>query len=529
MIVKDKKVARRKVDKSESTVAPTAGLNTRDPLALMGISYATNLTNFIATPQGVSVREGNRDWATGMPGYVNTVMPYKSVAGGSDKLFAAVGDEIYDVTSSGAVGAPVLTGLLSDKWDYVNFGAAAGQVLVISNGLDAVKHWNGSVWITWTTVATPSTPGQISGVSPNVLGGVISHQRRLWFVQTGTSVAWYTPVNSIGGAMQSFDFGPLFIRGGTLKAIISWTVNNANGMQNRLVAVSEEGDVVIYSGTDPSDDTKWQLEGTWRLGAPVDEKCFFNKGGDVLYLCTEGLVPLSKYLQTVNTTVAISDNIQPTISSLAQTQAGLYGWQIYDYLDRNVIILNVPQIDPDSNVQLIYNTITGGWSLFTGWGAQCWATLGTEIFFGANGKVVRAFKGYRDNADVDGEGGDTYTASAQSAYNYFEKRAVNKYMKMARINIISSTTSPSLSIACNMDFSVSPPDSVASPPSSNTSVWNTAIWNSGVWTDTLATFNEWQSISGVGYCASISLAIQVSSETVWVSTDWVFEEGGILG
>lgn len=61
---------REAIVRGESTPAPVGGLDTRDPLASMGIQYATNLTNFIATPQGCSLRKGYRKWATGLPGLV---------------------------------------------------------------------------------------------------------------------------------------------------------------------------------------------------------------------------------------------------------------------------------------------------------------------------------------------------------------------------------------------------------------------------------------------------------------------------
>ncbi|WP_445940439.1 hypothetical protein, partial [Pseudomonas sp.] len=305
----------------------------------------------------------------------------------------------------------------------MTFAAAAGQFLICANGVDEVMHWNGSSWVTWSTAVTPSAPGEISGVSPDQLDQVISHQRRLWFVQPSTSLAWYSPVNSVGGALVSFDFGPLFPRGGTLFALGSWTVNNANGPQNRLVAISSVGDAVIYEGTDPADSTKWSLVGTWRLPAPVGKRCFKNKAGDLLYNCSAGVVPLTQFLQTTDLTSAISDNIRDAIASVALTNGSLDGWQIHDYLAKNIIIVNVPQIDPNSNFQFVLNTNTGGWSVFTGWPAQCWESIGNETYFGAYEKVMWAFQGYKDNALYDGTGGDVYSSLVATAFNYFENRA----------------------------------------------------------------------------------------------------------
>ncbi len=526
--IPDKKYAAKKKAVSYTTVAPTGGLNTRDPYALMDPIYAINLTNFIASPQGVEVRKGNRAWATGLPGDVDSLMAYAGQSA-TDKLFAASSNAIYDVTAGGAVGAAVISGLSSTQFSRTNFAAAAGTYLVVANGIDPVMHYNGINWTTWTTAAVPSSPGQISGVAPNVIHQVITHQRRLWFVQTTSTKAWYTPVNAVGGALASFDFGPLFSRGGSLVALGSWTVNNSTGPSNRLVAISSEGDVAIYDGTDPSSATAWSLAGTWKLGRPVGNNCLLNYGGDLLYMSSDGLVPLSQYLQTTSTTPAISDTIRSVLSSLTMSQASLPGWVLQDYLSNNLLIVNVPQASSANNIQFVYNTITRGWSVFTGWPALCWETLNSEIYFGTDGEVRLAFTGYKDNAEVDGTGGDIYTASAQTAFNYFEDRARTKRFQMARINILTRAGDPSISIGVNTDFNITPPSDIGSAITSTGSLWNTAIWGVGIWNGGIANLNDWQSVTGVGYCGSISIALSVTSETVWVSTDWILEQGGMIG
>ena len=527
-----KKIPRKNVNKSYSIRAPVGGLNTRDPLALMEENFAIYLENCTASPSGVAVRKGNKKWATGMTGQVETLMPYSGVSGVSDKLFAAVGTNFYDVTSPGAVGAASQSSLTNARWDYVNFAGVAGQYLICANGVNAVRHWNGTAWVTWVDVspAAPAAVGEVKDISPTLLSGVISHQKRLWFVQANTSKAWYSPVQEIGGDMNMFEFGTEFPRGGALVALGSWTVNSNTSLVNRLVAVSENGDIVIYDGTDVSDATKWSLAGTWRLGKPIGgTKCLFNYGGDMLYNSIDGVTSLSKFLQTENTTSTLSDKIRPTLSSLALTGADLYGWQMFDALSNNALIINVPNTDPTRNVQFIFNTITGGWSLFTGWGAQCWAALGNDIYFGANGEVRWAFQTFKDNILYDNSGGDMYTAKGQTAFSYLEKRALTKNMKMARMNIISGTSNPTISLGANMDFSTAPPDAVTSSPTSNTSLWNTGLWNGAVWSDELVSSNEWQSMTGTGYCVSLTFSISVLTETVWISTDWIYENGSMIG
>lgn len=525
------KKPRNRVTVPASTPAPSAGLNSRDAPSVRGPQFADNLTNWVCSPNGVTVREGYRNYADGIDGYVETLMPYSSVGNYQDRMFAAAGSKIVDVTDPGVAvttGFSTQAGLNSAQWSHTNFTGAAGHYLIMTNGIDAMRHWDGQAWVTWTTVAGPANAvGQLVGIAPDQFNFVISHQKRLWFVQKNSTKAWYLPINSIGGEAIAFDFGAQFPRGGKLVALNSWSLNGGTGMQNYLVAISSSGDTVIYEGTDPSDATKWSAKGVWRLGAPVGNRCFMNYGGDSLLLTQDGLMPLSKYMQSTNTRDALTDTIRDTISRLTNSQQGLTGFQVHDYLARNLLILNIPQINPDANIQFIYNTITGGWSLFNGWPAQCWATLGNQVYFGAHGKVCLAFVGYKDNADANGVGGDVYTAFALQSSNDFEKPGQKKRFTRAKVNLRTASGVPNVKLACNVDYDSSPPGSIGTAIPQTNASWGSGFWGRSEWAASgLQNFNEWQTLGPIGYSGAIVIAISVLAETLWISTDWEIELGG---
>ncbi len=526
------KKPRAQIVKAASLPAPTSGLNSRDPLAVMEMVYAIQLTNFVCTPSGVAVREGYREWASGMPGIVRSLMAYNTLATVNSKMFAYSSGNIYDITSAGVVGTPAVTGLDGTFLEHTNFLSAGGQYLIVCNGTDAVHHFDGSNWVAWTNVApaAPSTPGQISGVNPALLRGVISHQRRLWFIEEGSTKAWYFPVNSVGGQAVQFDFGPLFPRGGRLKALGTWSIDGGTGMQNQLVAVSEFGDIVIYEGTDPSSSTTWRIAGVWQAGAPINNRCLMDYGSDLLYLSQDGLIPLGTYLKVEQSKVAITDVIRPTISMLVATQGGLQGWQLHSVYAKNLIIINVPQANPANNLQLVLNTVTGGWTLWEGVEAQQWLTFGTNNYFaGTNGKVWLAFRGYQDKTDSNGANGQSYIASCQQAFSYFEDRARNKRCVMARMNVLSASENPRLMIGVNTDFNVQYYDTITQGAPTGSAIWNTSLWDQATWSGGLNNFTAWQTVSGVGYCVSPTVTLSVNSETIWVSTDIVYENGGVIG
>ena len=89
--------------KVASIPAPIGGWNARDSIANMDILDAVQLTNLFPSVNNVVLRPGYSRYATGLPGQVHTIMSYSS--GATEKMFACVGTEIYDVTLGGAVGA----------------------------------------------------------------------------------------------------------------------------------------------------------------------------------------------------------------------------------------------------------------------------------------------------------------------------------------------------------------------------------------------------------------------------------------
>src|SRR5687768_3123912 len=123
--------------------APTGGWNSRDSIAQLKPKYAQKLTNWFPTTSDLMIRKGSEAWATGMTGQINSLMAYN---GTNRKIFAAVGVDIFDVTSSGAVGAASLTGLGSDKFVSVNITTSGGTLIGMANGVDSVYIYDGTAW-----------------------------------------------------------------------------------------------------------------------------------------------------------------------------------------------------------------------------------------------------------------------------------------------------------------------------------------------------------------------------------------------
>ena len=140
-----KNLSRTQTSRTLSVSAPVTGWNARDPLAEMKPNEAVTLDNFFCTPYDVMVRYGYSNQSTGIVGSVNTLISY-SPPSGAIKLFAYAGTRIYDASNTGAVGAARLTGLVSDRHQYVNYGTAGGNFLVTCSGSEQPYVYNGTNW-----------------------------------------------------------------------------------------------------------------------------------------------------------------------------------------------------------------------------------------------------------------------------------------------------------------------------------------------------------------------------------------------
>ncbi len=89
--------------------SPVGGWDTRNALSDMPTENAVRLDNWFPTTDRVIMRRGFIEHATGMLGKVETLIEYVSTTGDGE-LFAANNGAIYDVTSAGVVGDPVVGG-----------------------------------------------------------------------------------------------------------------------------------------------------------------------------------------------------------------------------------------------------------------------------------------------------------------------------------------------------------------------------------------------------------------------------------
>lgn len=478
-----------------SIPASVKGWDQISSLAEMEADHAVQLDNWIPRPGYLEIRRGSLTWATDVgSGPVETVMAYNAPNINNSKLFAIGGGSVYDVTAGGAGVVTSITGLSSNRFQYCNFtNAAVGAWLVAANGVDTPIIYDGSTWANMSL--TGVTPGDIASWTP--------WMGRLWCTLTNSTKVGYLGIGAISGAVTTFDLGQQLSRGGNIVAIATWTQDSRQTVNEYLAFISSRGQVVVYQGTDPSTAATFELVGLYDIGAPIGKRCYLRISGNLWVICVDGILPMSEMMtldRAAAAKVAPTTMIQNAMMAAARLYKANFGWQFMEYAKGQLAILNIPQVENNTSVQFVMNTLTGAWCQFTGMNANCWEILNDVPYFGGNdGNVYQWDYGsgdYIDSLDYP------ITATVQTAFNYFKTRGQLKRWTQVR-PILTTDGSVTPGVGLNIDFGTDAPISIPSTSSTVSALWDVSLWDVAVWPLNSSLVANWTTVEGIGQCASI--------------------------
>lgn len=500
--------------------APVGGWNVINSLASMPPNEAVIIDNWFCLPTELKLRCGYSEWATGLDGEVNSFITYDA-PNGDVKFFAATDTgKIYNVSTKGAVGAPVISGLTNGKFKSIQFSNSGGNFTLAVNGADNLLLYNGTTVYSVTGV---STPYAITGVSTALFNDIHVHKRRIWVAEKESLRCWYLATDAIAGAASMFDFGPLFAMGGSIARLETWTLDAGNGMDDYFVVITTAGEIAVYTGVNPNDAADWSLKGVYYVGAPIGALSTCKYAGDVILINKDGLLPLSQCLMSsrVSTRLAITNKIQSQISLDTSNYGKLFGWQVIMYPPENMLILNVPA-DHGIFYQYAMNTITGAWSRFTNINTSCWTFINENLYFGGKGSVSKFWDGTNDN-------GNPIQTDLLPAFSAFGNQVQIKKFNMTRISMGSDALF-TINNKINLEFDkLTLPSTPQTSPSIGLADWDLAIWDTSYWGKSITPFFQWQLAAGMGYYASMRLkTASTNADVRFYSIDYVYDAGGVL-
>jgi len=470
-------------------------------------------------------------------------MAYNAADPFFSKLFCSINEttsKFYDITSQNA--APTVSFTPSSpvsvpgEWYYTNFTTGGSSYLCVVGAGCGYMHYDSSAG--WVQVTQGTGAGQVSFPAGDIssladLCFVMQYKRRLWFLKRNSTNAYYLPVNQIAGALQLFDFGPLLERGSSIAYLADWTYDSGSGVDDSLVAISFEGDMLIYDGTDPSDATDFKLRGVWSIGrSPYGRRSYGKHGGDVLIVTDYGILTVADLvagrLHTSAMVGTLGYKINSRLSGMVSFDLNSPYWFLQAHPTEEILILGSPHV---SDLQAILQSftmesITNGWSTVSNMDMLCGEVFQGKYLYGSRtGDVIQGFVGFNDAVSADNsDPGTEVTGRIQGAFSDFRDGTKNK--RLLRCKVYGQTDGlPSFYLTFRPEYELNELVSTPAPSTVSIPTWDTAIWDSSVWSLGKLSLHKWFGVSCFGKKLSLQMAIRSSGNTLLTDFEVLFESG----
>jgi hypothetical protein len=525
--------------------APIKGLDATQPLVAQDPRAANILDNFTVRRSGIELRPGWKRWVTNLGGAgalankVVSLMTYFHPNPALSKIFAACDDgNIYDVTAAQAEGfvPPVMVAIPGQispgQFSWTNFSTTAINYLCICAA--GGGYWTYDAAGGWVNRTPTINPAPAAAAAPN-WDFVMVWKNRLWFIQNATQDAWYLATNAITGTAANFDFGPLFVHGGQLEAMASYTVDAGDGIDDKLIIAGSGGDLLIYEGTDPSAAATFRIAGRWYVGKPPAGRRWMSKyGGDLAMVTPQGIEFVSRLMQgrSALDPEGLGDDAatryNEVIGAEVRATDGQSFWNLTYFPEEQFMLVTTPYNNAQASHQHVFSVIPRAWSRFLAIPMVCAETLNGALYFGTlDGKVGKLFAAPTDDELSTGAPGVSVQGRAQTSF----VAPGNDLMALKRPLLVMpmfiAVDTPQVKLQINTEWSASAPPGTPAYVPTVQAMWDVAKWDQALWTGGAFTFTGWVGVLGLGVYMSLSFTLTGSARTLFTSWKIVFEPGGI--
>lgn len=536
-------VAQQQTAQSTVFPAPLGGMDGRIAVADDDLNVCLWAINIMPTEFGMRVRNGYREWQTGMPSEVRTMIPYDGTVetGLDDKIFAVCAEGIYDVTGQG--GTPILKFAFSDTsedsgWgNYLHYNKPNGDdIMYYADGANGLFLYDPALdtWVQATGIVP--NPDALNTIDVTNIVYIVSHKLRLWFIEKDKTYAWYLGVNSYTGEATEFFFGGKFKHGGDLVGLYNWTQDGGQGRDDFLVAISRGGDVMPYRGDDPSSAMTWENIGLFFIGRVARGRtCASEYGGNLFMLSALGIVSMNELVAGAEVLDPSRSQLGAKIATLVRTDmvslSDKHGWAIKFVADQGMLTVNTPLRSTGGYRQYVMNTTTSGWGLWRDIPLVSSEPYQGDLMIGdPDGRVLRMDRTV-DNVPKEGGEGTDISWVILTSYSNLGSPALNKRAKFIRPNFSVSEAKPTFDVFAFYDyFTVLPAAPIDIPqPLEGGSLWDTADWDINNWGQgATEIFFRTAGANGMGRAVAIAMSGRSRGRTTLASWDLMWDTGGFL-
>lgn len=462
----------------------------------------------------------------------NAVDPFFAIVTATSVTGLANGDIVYisgaDTDHAAANGPHTITNLNTVSKTFELIG-------VDTSGWTAPDQTTGTMGVIRAgSVAKEDVrfpPGATWG-NVNELQIVVPHMQRLFFADDSNLAFYYLPALQKSGELETFPLNAIFRRGGTIRAMSSWTMDGGMGMDDMLAIFTDHGEVAIYSGIDP--DTDFSLVGVYRLQPPHSRYSVIQYGGELYALIPTGLTAMSTLIKAGSEGVEQVD--QAMISHfLAQSHRNFdrRGWELFLNPNTGRIICNIPEGGGVYH-QMLRGMARPVWMEFKHMPAACWTWISPSVYFADDHGNV-----YEFHPRYQSDDGQPIFVDVQTAWSQYKTPAI-KHFKMI-LPYILTDGDPQPVIDVNVDYDTSQPYNMPDITGANPAdaTWDAATWDlpegtppiSGdYWVGGAKNWINWTGVGAIGRVGAIRMQARVLNCSFSVTGfDILYERGSVFG
>lgn len=384
---------------------------------------ATSLLNVTVEGDYLQGRKGFRLHALpAQSGACETLVSHSDL-NGATRLLAGKGGKLMDATTFNTAPSVFVQTFTNNRWST----AQIGGYTVFCNGFDTSQKYSIATGLQTNTVTHASL------TDPTKLRHVNKFRDRLYFLERDTGYCYElnTP-GAQGGAATQLDFERIFPRGGPCLFTATFTGSLGESSDDFLIVGSYKGDVLAYKGAFSGSTTDpFRLVGVYQLAPFMGIRPYFKFGADLVLITEKGIIPLTALLSVTEATdyssYAITNQIYRDFNRYAVGFSENLEWMGFENTNSDLLMINAPRgasyVD-----QLVINTTTQAWSIFSGINANVWCMHNAEPYFGGNdGAIYQADKDYTDI--LAGQSAKPYYFTINHAFTPFGNPQIKKIAK----------------------------------------------------------------------------------------------------
>ena len=512
--------------------APVRGLVLSENPAFMKPGGAQILDNWKPTLRGLALRGGCIRWCE-LPETTPVISAFEYASGNTQRMYAGNATKLYEVTT--LVPVLIKSGQTSGNYSEAQLANAAGDWLIVVNEAgDLPLRYDGT---TWTTLSS----NEISGPngSPVEHGANLVHvnkyRNRLFFIEKNSMNAWYLGIDSIGGALSKIPLSGAATRGGKLLFSATWSIDAGDGIDDKLVFCTDLGELLIFTGSNPSDQNNWRQEGRYQIGKPMGMNAYITLGGDLLIATTDGIVPVSATISKDSQILELA-MITANIRSMWREEVAAkktWAWTMERWDEYGGMFVTWPGGPVGNRLCAVVNTATNAWARFVGYDATCFIRMRGDMFFGTqDGVIMQADRGGYDD-------GQPYVATMVGGWEMFGSAPNETVWHQARAMFTTKQNQDfNPQLAATIDYNITVP----TPPPTVTDfgvldVWDQGRWDVALWdaeappNQPLVRHTGWTSIGMTGFAHAPIVQITVAQAALpdieYIAMSATFERVGV--